>query len=148
MRFEEVDDEKELITIPASRMKSKREHYIPLTFQMKKVIQRMKEINGHQEYVFYSPRGTKNEFISKASPNTHIKRLGYGGKLTAHGIRATISTAANETLGFSKEIIQRQLAHAIGDETSRSYLHAEFFQERREFLDAWGSALIELGLII
>jgi hypothetical protein len=69
-------------------------------------------------------------------------------ELTAHGIRATISTAANETLAFSKEIIQRQLAQAIGDETSRSYLHAEFFQERREFLDAWGSALIELGLII
>ena len=148
MRFEEVDDEKELITIPASRMKSKREHYIPLTFQMKKLIQRMKEINGHQEYVFYSPRGTKNEFISKASPNTHIKRLGFGGKLTAHGIRATISTAATETLGFSKEIIQRQLAHAIGDETERSYFHEKFFQERREFLDAWGSALIELGLII
>ena len=148
MKFDELDYEKDLITIPASRMKSKIEHYVPLTFPMKKIFQRMKEINGHQEYVFYSPRGDSNEYISTASPNTHLKRLGYGGKLTAHGIRATAFTAGTETLGFSKEIIQRQLAHAIGDETERSYQHAQFFKERREFLDAWGSALIEQGLIV
>ena len=148
MKFDEVDYEKELITIPAWRMKSRKEHYIPLTFQMKKVLQKMKEINGHQEYVFYSPRGNSNEHISTSSPNTHIKRLGYGRKLTAHGIRATALTAGTETLGFKKETIQRQLSHAIGDETERSYNRSEHLKERREFLNKWGEALIEQGLIV
>jgi len=148
MRFDEVNYEERFIKVPAWRMKSRKDHFIPLTDQIEIIIQRMSELNGQQEYVFYSPRGRTNKFISASSPNTHIKRLGYGGKLTAHGIRATVLTAGHETLGFDKEIIRRQMAHKIGDLTERSYLHAQFFEERRKFMDAWGNALIKQGLEI
>ena len=146
MRFDEVDYENGLINVPAKRMKSKEDLQVPLTPEIKKVIKQMKSFNGHQEYVFYSARGSKNEFMNPSSPNTLIKRLGYKGKLTAHGIRAIFLTAGHETLGFDKNIIRIQMGHAIGDPVERSYLHAKFWKPRIKFMNAWNKALLERGL--
>ena len=148
MKFEEVDYEKGLINVPAKRMKSREDLQIPLTKEIKQLIRKMKSINGHQEYVFYSARGNKSAYINPSSPNTLIKRLGYERKLTAHGIRAVFLTAGHEELGFDKNIIRIQMGHSIGDPIERSYLHAKFWKPRTKFLTAWNKALIQQGLEI
>ena len=148
MRFDEVDRKEGFIFVPAIRMKGREDHWIPLTKEIEKVIEQLASLNGHQEYLFYSARGGKTPYIVPSAMNTLIKRLGYKRKLTAHGIRSIVLTAGTETLGFDKNIIRRQMAHAIGDKTERSYLHAQFFKQRREFMNAWNEALVERGLVL
>ena len=148
MRFDEVDRKEGFIFVPAIRMKGREDHWIPLTKEIEKVIEQLASLNGHQEYLFYSARGGKTPYIVPSAMNTLIKRLGYKRKLTAHGIRSIVLTAGTETLGFDKNIIRRQMAHAIGDKTERSYLHAQFFKQRREFMNAWNEALVERGLVV
>ena len=72
--------------------------------------------------------------------------MGYGGIHTAHGTRSTIQTCGQEVLGFERELIQRCLAHKVGTKLSRRYDKAQFFEDRKKFLTAWGEALLENGL--
>ncbi|MGP4959026.1 tyrosine-type recombinase/integrase [Pseudomonas helleri] len=63
------------------------------------------------------------EMISENTLNTAISRMGYKGRLTGHGIRATISTALNE-VGFVEEWIEAQLSHADTNQIRAAYNHA------------------------
>jgi len=89
------------------------------------------------KYVFCSPIN----FARKMSENTlnqAIKNLGYNHR--AHGWRASFSTFAYEHQkehGFSSEVIETQLAHAIGNKVTRAYLRSDFLEERRKLLEWW-----------
>ena len=50
-------------------------------------------------------------------------------------------------LNFSPDVIQRQMAHAIGDKVRQAYDRAQFMKERKKFMIAWCDALVEQGLI-
>ena len=56
-RWEEFDMKKDVWTIPAERMKTGREHQDPLSHSLKDVLEKLRQFNGDQEYVFFSPRG-------------------------------------------------------------------------------------------
>jgi hypothetical protein len=70
-----------------------------------------------------------------------IKRMGYKGKLVAHGMRALASTTLNEE-GFRPDIIEMALAHGDPDKVRDSYNNAKFLLQRREIME-WWSAHIE-----
>ena len=70
------------------------------------------------------------------------------GILTGHGVRAIPLTAGQEVFNFSSDIIQQQMAHAIGDKVHQAYDRAQFMKERKKFMTAWCDALVEQGLII
>jgi hypothetical protein len=74
--------------------------------------------------------------------------MGYKSILRAHGIRSIPLTVGQEVLGFSAEIIQRQMAHAIGDKIRQAYDRAQMLDERRRFMVAWCDALLAQGLTI
>jgi len=67
--------------------------------------------------------------------------------LTAHAIRAIPLTVGQEVLGFESEIIQRQMAHIVGDKVRQAYDRSKFFEERRAFMVAWCDALTSQGLV-
>ncbi len=81
------------------------------------------------------------EMISENTLNTAISRMGYKGRLTGHGIRATISTALNE-VGFVEEWIEAQLSHADANN------HAEYVEPRRRMMQYWADLLdaLEVGV--
>ena len=79
--------------------------------------------------------------------NNHLIRLGNKGILTGHGVRAIPLTAGQEVFNFSSDIIQRQMAHAIGDKVHQAYDRAQLMKERKKFMIAWCDALVEQGLI-
>jgi len=85
--------------------------------------------------------------INESALNNHLKvGLGYGGKQTAHGLRQLPLTAGQDVLDFPAEIIQRQMAHAIGDKIRMAYDKSQQLEERRMFMDTWSDALITHGL--
>lgn len=135
-RWEEIYLDAELWTIPAERMKAKREHIVPLSPQALEVLEVMKPISTHREHVFPSRNDPKQPMNSQTA-NAALKRIGYGGKLVAHGLRLIASTAMNEA-GFNADVIEPALAHSDKDEVRRAYNRSTYLDKRVELMNWWG----------
>ena len=148
LRWEELDYKKNLWTVPASRMKNKQKHLVPLTDQLKEVFDQLRDLNGNEEYAFYTGHSRERfPYMNPSSINAHLIRMGYKGILVGHGVRSIPLTAGQEILGFSHEVIQRQMAHSVGDRVRQAYDRSQMMDERRKFMIAWCDALVEQGLI-
>jgi hypothetical protein len=88
-------------------------------------------------------RRDPEKFMSPMTLNALFKRLGYAGKFTPHGVRATASTALNEA-GFRSDVIERQLSHVERDDVRRAYNRADYLMERREMMDYWAKLIDSL----
>ena len=71
--------------------------------------------------------------MSEASINQLIKRIGYGGRLTGHGFRHTMSTILHE-VGFQSAWIETQLAHVDKNNIRGTYNHAIYLAERKQMM--------------
>ena len=126
--------------IPAENMKMKKEHMVPLSFQALEILNNMKMQELNSEYVF------ANLSQLDAPVNTNIvmhliNKMGYQGKMTGHGWRSVFSTWANNRLIDSK-VVETQLAHLVGNATSRAYNRAMYLPQRKQLLDDWANCLM------
>ena len=71
-------------------------------------------------------------------------RMGYHGRATVHGLRATASTILNEK-GFRSDVIELLLAHVEKNQIRAAYNRAEYLDERREILQWWADHLDEIN---
>ncbi|ECF9309857.1 integrase domain-containing protein [Salmonella enterica] len=138
-RWVEIDLDAKLWTIPAERMKAKREHIVPLSPQALDILEVMKPISAHREHVFPSRNDPKQPMNSQTA-NAALKRIGYGGKLVAHGLRSIASTALNEA-GFSPDVIEAALAHSDKNEVRRAYNRSTYLLKRIELMNWWGELI-------
>ncbi|EHO6845507.1 tyrosine-type recombinase/integrase [Salmonella enterica] len=136
-RWVEIDLDAKLWTIPAERMKAKREHIVPLSPQALDILEVMKPISAHREHVFPSRNDPKQPMNSQTA-NAALKRIGYGGKLVAHGLRSIASTALNEA-GFNPDVIEAALAHSDKNEVRRAYNRSTYLLKRIELMNWWGN---------
>ncbi|MFV2877936.1 integrase domain-containing protein [Escherichia coli] len=135
-RWAELDLDAKLWVIPSERMKAKREHIVPLSPQALDILMVMKPISGHRTYIFPS-RNDPQKAINSQTANAALKRIGYGQKLVAHGLRSIASTAMNEA-GFNSDVIETALSHVDKDEVRRAYNRALYLEQRKELLNWWG----------
>ncbi|WP_404377091.1 integrase domain-containing protein [Klebsiella pneumoniae] len=142
-RWAEINLEAKLWTIPAERMKAKREHIVPLSSQALEILEVMKPISAHREHVFPSRNDPKQPMNSQTA-NAALKRIGYGGKLVAHGLRSIASTALNEA-GFNPDVIEAALAHSDRNEVRRAYNRSVYLEQRILLMGWWGSFVINKG---
>ena len=136
-RWAEIDLDAKLWTIPAERMKAKREHIVPLSPQALDIIEVMKPVSAHREHVFPSRNDPKQPMNSQTA-NAALKRIGYGGKLVAHGLRAIASTALNEH-GVNADVSEAALAHTDKNEIRRAYNRSTYLEHRVDMMKWWGS---------
>lgn len=134
-RWDEIDLENKVWNIPADRMKMERPHRVPLTPQTISLLERMKPISGHRPFVFPSYRNPMGH-IHEQSANAALKRLGYGGRLVAHGLRSLGSTTLNER-GFNPDAIEAALSHADENEIRRAYNRSDYFEQRVVMMGWW-----------
>lgn len=139
-RWDEIDFQKKIWTIPAERMKKRKPHFVPLSQQALTLLEVMKPISGRTEFVFPSDRKPKVH-IHFQTANMALKRMGYGQKLVAHGLRSLASTTLNEQ-GFDPEIIESALAHTGKNDVRNAYNRAQYI-ERRKTMMSWWSEHIE-----
>ncbi|MFB3241103.1 integrase domain-containing protein [Aeromonas salmonicida] len=139
-RWDEIDLENKTWNIPSDRMKMERPHRVPLTPQALALLERMKPISGHRPFVFPGYRNPMGH-INDQSANAALKRLGYGGRLVAHGLRSLGSTTLNEQ-GFNPDAIEAALSHADDNEIRRAYNRSDYF-EQRVIMMGWWSDHIE-----
>ncbi len=135
-RWAEIDLNIKLWTIPAERAKAKREHIVPLSQQALEILEVMKPISTHREHVFPS-RNDPKQVLNSQTANAALKRIGYGGKLVAHGLRAITSTCMNEA-EFNPNVIEAALAHTESNDVRKAYNRSTYLKHRKELMDWWG----------
>lgn len=146
LRWEELDYERDLWVVPAERMKNNKEHLVPLTEPLKQVLEQLRELNGDQDYAFFTGRSGKYPHMNPSSITNHLKNLGYSGLLVGHGVRSIALTEGQQVLKFPAEVIQRQMAHVVGDKVRQAYDQSQMLDERRKFMVSWCDALLAQGL--
>ncbi len=134
-RWVEFDLEQGLWTIPAERMKSRLMHRVPLSHQAIDLLHKLHGVSGHREFLFPN-RSDPRRPASQGVLWKAVVSLGYQGKFSPHGIRATGSTMLNE-MGFRADVIERQLAHAERNKVRASYNQADYLEERRQMMQTW-----------
>ena len=149
MRWDEIDWERKQWLIPAGRMKGRRghnrDHIVPLSSQALAVLLSQQQINGNRSYVFYSSR-SQTGHISNMSVNMALIRMGFKGRMCAHGFRAMAMTALQEERQVDRLHIDRQLAHVPENKVAAAYNRAEYLKERTELMQIWGDMLEEAGM--
>lgn len=139
-RWEEIDLNNQLWSIPAKRMKSKKPHTVPLTPQALSLLDIMKTISSNSEYIFPSDRDPRKPTNSQTA-NTAIKRMGFDKQLVAHGLRSIASTTLNEE-GFDPDVIEAALAHTGKNEVRNAYNRTDYLNRRKPIM-AWWSQYID-----
>lgn len=139
-RWEEIDFENAQWRIPAERMKMGTEHIVPLSRQALAVLETIRPITGAAELVFHGER-TRLKPISENTMTFALYRLGYKGRATPHGFRATASSILNEQ-GFTPDAVERQLSHTERNNVRSAYTHhARYLEERERMMQWWADYL-------
>lgn len=138
--WDEFDFEEKIWIIPAQRMKMKRDHMVPLSDQAIKILEQLRKLHNHPEYVFPS-RNNRNNHMSNNTILMALDRMGYRGKMTGHGFRSLAMSTIMERLGYRKEVPDAQLAHAKKGDVARAYERAQYLDERRKMMQEWADYL-------
>ena len=156
-RWSEIDHKDRVWSIPASRMKSRRPHRVPLSIQTAVLLDEVRRLNkGFLDFIdegdsyFYGQHHVVNQAVAASqlifpSPNGQPLsesalniRARKTANVTAHGTarRAFRNWAAES--GASWEVSELALAHTVGTPTSRAYFSSDLLEERRDLMQAWG----------
>lgn len=135
-RWTEIDFDKAIWTVPGSRMKTKREHRVPLSRPALSLLRKQHASAGHSEFVF--PGRSKAKTMSNMAMLQLLRRIGRND-LTVHGFRSTFRDWAAECTAFPSEVAEAALAHIVGDKVEAAYRRGDLFEKRRKLMDAWSS---------
>lgn len=127
--------------LPASRMKMKQGHIVPLSSQAVAILTELHLLTGRGKYVFPGAR-TRDRMMSENTVNAALRRLGYAkDEMSGHGFRAMARTILDEVLGVRPDFIEHQLAHAVRDPNGRAYNRTAHLAERRKMMQQWADYL-------
>lgn len=132
--WDEVDLDNGLWSIPASRMKRKRAHVVPLSKPALAVFQRAKELRTDDAELVFPGQSPKKP-MSDATLAAVLKRM----RLDAvpHGFRSSFKDWAGEVGGFPNELSEAALAHAIPNKAEAAYRRGDLLERRRVMMNAW-----------
>jgi integrase len=133
-RWEEVDVQKGIWTLPPERMKAKREHCVPLTSSAISVLQGIQQ--EAQGYVFSNDGGTTP--LSNMALLACLRRMGRKD-ITAHGFRSTFRTWVAECTSYPSDVAEAALAHMIGDKLEAAYQRGDLFEKRWALMRLWST---------
>jgi len=144
--WSEIDLDAAEWRIPASKMKMKVDHLVPLPTQAVALLRSVQPITGHGRYVFPSLR-TGERPMSENTINAALRGLGYSKEVhTAHGFRALARTIMDEVMGERVDLIEHQLAHAVKDPNGRAYNRTAHLPARRVMMQNWANYLDKLRI--
>lgn len=134
-RWSEFDVEQKVWTVPGERMKSGREHRVPLSSAALAILEAMKPLRDErQPFVF--PGARRGKPLSNMAMLAVLKRM-KRTDLTTHGFRSTFRDWASETTGHPSEVVEMALAHIVSDKVEAAYRRGDLFQKRRDLMAEW-----------
>lgn len=130
--WDEIDLKKAVWTIPGERMKSKRQHRVPLSTPALKVLEQLPKLNG---WLFPSPQFGKH--LSNVAMLKVLKGQMNRNDLTVHGFRSTFRDWAAEVSNYPRELAEAALAHVLSDKTEAAYQRGDLLEKRRDLMADW-----------
>ena len=134
-RRDEIDFQAKVWVVPPGRMKSGREHRVPLSRAAISVLKDMQA--RHQDDLLF-PGDRRGKPLSNMAMLMVLRRMGRDD-LTAHGFRSTFRDWAAECTNFPREVAEAALAHVVGDKVEAAYRRGDLFEKRRRLMDAWAA---------
>jgi integrase len=139
--WKELDLDGCLWRIPATKMKMRVEHLVPLSRQAVALFEDARKHAKKSRYVFPGLRSIERP-MSDMTLNAMLRRIGYTvDEMTAHGFRATARTLLDEVLRFSPDVIEAQLAHTPRGALGDTYARAKYLEERTRMMQRWSDYL-------
>ena len=130
--WDEVDLESGTWTVPASRMKAKRVHRVPLPARALEILHEARELSNRSDLVFPSAHGRA------LSDNTISKLLrDLGIEAVPHGFRSSFRDWAAECSDAPREVCELALAHVNSDRVEAAYRRTDLFERRRVLMEQW-----------
>ena len=134
-KWSEINLEKKVWTVPASRMKVGKEHRVPLCKRAIEILSNIPSNRNLEEHVFSGWK--QNKGLSNNALLTLLKKMDRSN-ITVHGFRSTFRDwAAEEAHTFSNETIELALAHTIKNKAEAAYRRGDQLERRRELMAAW-----------
>lgn len=133
-RWDEIDRESKTWTIPAGRIKARREHRIPLSERCLEILDRAQALADESPYLFHgrSPNATPSNMVFLML----LRRL-KRGNITAHGFRSAFRDWAAEKTRFPRDVCEAALAHVVKNKTEAAYFRTDLFEKRRALMHEW-----------
>lgn len=148
MTHAELDLDAAVWTVPAKRMKAKREHRVPLSVAAVELLKRTHQIEGNP-YVFPGMKGKTP--LSDMSLSAVVRRMNEGkdpmpwvdpangDQAVPHGFRSSFRDWAAEATTYPHEMAEMALAHVVGDKVEAAYRRGDMFERRRAMMDDWAA---------
>ena len=136
--WDEIDMAAKIWTVPGSRMKSGREHRVPLCDRTITILRSLPREEGNP-YVFLG--GKEGAPLTNMAMLQLLRDLRPG--LTVHGFRSTLRDWAAETTSYPNHVVEMALAHAVGDKVEAAYRRGDLFDKRRRLMSEWNRYCIQ-----
>jgi integrase len=134
-RWDEIDFQAKVWVVPANRMKSGREHRVPLS---RPAISVLKEMQARHQDDLVFPGDRRGKPLSNMAMLMMLRRMGRAD-LTAHGFRSTFRDWVAECTNFPREVAESALAHVVGDKVEAAYRRGDLFEKRRRLMESWAA---------
>lgn len=131
-KWSEFDIQAKVWTVPASRMKAKREHRVPLSAA---ALDCLKAVEGRDD-IWVFPGQKKNTPLSNMAMLQVLRRLGRS-KVTVHGFRSTFRDWCAECTNYPSNVAEMALAHTLRDKVEAAYRRGDLFEKRRRLMRDW-----------
>jgi integrase len=128
----EVDLDKAIWTVPASRMKAGKEHRIPLSPRAVEILEAVKPLG--KASLFPADKGGK---LSTMAMSMLLRRMKL--ECTVHGFRSGFRDWAADCTGYAHEVCEMALAHVIGNKSEAAYRRGDLFDKRRRLMADWAT---------
>jgi integrase len=126
-RWSEIDMTAKIWTIPSKRMKSGREHRVPVSGRAVEILEKLAETRW-SDLVFPGRHGP----LSRSAVAELVPK-----GATLHGFRSSFRDWCGEETSFPSELAEAALAHVTGDATERAYRRGDALEKRRALMEAW-----------
>ncbi|PYG00800.1 integrase [Thioalkalivibrio sp. ALE21] len=146
-QWEEINKQDRVWTIPASRMKARKEHRVPLSSAALELLEALPVIESNP-YVFPGTRPGRP--MSNMALLQAMRRQGFGvhgeqGNYVPHGFRSSFRDWSGEISNFPRDVAEMALAHVIENKVEAAYRRGDLFEKRRRMMQEWSDYLTTGG---
>lgn len=137
----EIDLNAKVWEVPASRMKLKKVHRVPLSPRALAILEEAKALGDGEASSLVFPGTKAGKPLSDMTLSKLTKELGFA--VDVHGFRTSFRTWAQERTSYPREVAEAALAHQVGDAAERAYARSDLFEKRRAMMDDWSASLAD-----
>ena len=133
--WSEIDLGEEMWTVPATRMKAKREHRVPLCRRALEILEEARALGGEGSRLVFTRRNGKPLIEKRLRQLTQKHRMA----AVPHGFRSSFRDWAAEETDHPREVVEAALAHVVQNKVEAAYRRSDLFERRRRLMDDWAA---------